>query len=120
MPLDGQPFRGSDPRPSKRVKNKDAMKSIHAKGCFCVLNCGNKGESHHIIFKSQGGDDNESNLCCICPDHHRLIHAENQPTLVLLGEHLLFERPDVIAYVKKKLGPSGGDEWLRKRLHISG
>lgn len=119
MPLDGDTFRGPDPRPAKRVKNPKAMKAVHAKGCFCVLNCGDKGETHHVLFKSQGGDDSYDNLVCCCPAHHQKLHNEDLPTRVLLGEHLLLERPDVLAYIKTKLGDEGGTEWLKTHLRIS-
>ena len=120
MPLDGEVFRGPDPRPSKRVKNPQAMKTKHAAGCFCVLNCGAKGETHHVLPRGQGGDDDAADLVCLCRDHHDRVHAEHTPTLVLLGEHLLLERPDTVAYIKQKLGEEGGAEWLRRRLLISG
>lgn len=117
-PLDGEAFRGPDPRPAKRVKNPKAMKTVHAKGCVCVLNCGKPGEAHHVLFKSSGGDDDEANITCLCTLHHGQIHSEVQSTLVLLGEHLLLERPDTIDYIKAKLGEEGGREWLKRRLHI--
>jgi len=108
-----------DPKPAKRVKNPKTMKDAHTKGCFCVLNCGKKGEAHHVLFKSHGGDDDPANIVCLCASHHGLVHSEDTPTLVLLGEHLLLERPDTIDYIKTKLGDSEGTEWLRRRLHVS-
>lgn len=119
MPLDGRPFRGPDVKPAKRVKNPKAMKDVHAKGCFCVLNCGRKGEAHHTLFKSHGGGDDPANIVCLCATHHGLVHSEDTPTLVLLGEHLLLDRPDTVEYIKRTLGESGGAEWLRRRLHVS-
>jgi len=103
----------------KRVKNPKAAKEVHAKGCFCVLNCGDKGEAHHVLFRSQGGGDDAANLCCLCSVHHALVHAEDTPTLVLLGEHLLAERLDTVAYIKQTLGEEAGCDWLKRRLHLS-
>ena len=108
-----------DWKPAKRVKNPKAMKDVHAKGCFCVLNCGDKGETHHLLPKGQRGDDVPANLICLCSHHHRLVHAEDTPTLVLLGEHLLLERPDVVLYVKQKLGDAEGAAWLARRLFVT-
>jgi len=118
-PLDGEPFKGMDQRPSKRVKNPKAMKQVHEKGCWCVLNCNDKGQTHHIIFRSQGGPDEPWNLCCLCFNHHSLVHAEDMPTLVLLGEHLLLERPDTVTGIKVHLGEAEGAAWLARRLFVT-
>ena len=64
MPLDGEKFKGPDPRPAKRVKNPKAMKQVHEQGCFCVL-CGEKGTIHHLVPRSQGGGDEIDNLVCL-------------------------------------------------------
>jgi hypothetical protein len=119
MTLDGEKFKGPDLKPAKRVKNPKAMKAVHEKGCWCVLNCNSKGEAHHVLFKSQGGDDDPANLACLCSHHHSLVHAEDTPTLVLLGEHLLLERPDTIDYIKAKLGEREGAAWLARRLFVT-
>jgi hypothetical protein len=108
-----------DWKPAKRVKNPKAMKQVHEQGCFCVLNCGDKGQTHHLLSKGQRGDDVAANLICLCLHHHNLVHAEDTPTLVLLGEHLLLERPDVVMYVKQKLGDAEGAAWLARRLFVT-
>ena len=118
MTLDGEKFKGPDLKPAKRVKNPKAMKAVHEKGCFCVLNCGVKGEAHHVLFRAHGGDDDPDNLVCLCLVHHSLVHAEDTSTLVLLGEHLLLERPDTLDYIKAKLGEREGAAWLARRLHV--
>ena len=119
MTLDDETFKGPDLKPAKRVKNPKAMKQVHEQGCFCVLNCGVKGETHHVLFKSAGGDDSYDNLVCVCQRHHNLVHNEDTPTLVLLGEHLLLERPDTIDYIKGKLGEAEGAAWLARRLFVT-
>lgn len=101
-----------DPKPTKRVKDKKAGKTVHAAGCFCVLNCGAPAEAHHVLFRSQGGDDDPANMCCLCDDHHHKIHAEDAATKVLLGEHILAERPDTAAYLAAKAGA----DWIERRL----
>ena len=119
MTLDGEKFKGPDLKPVKRVKNPKAMKQVHEKGCWCALNCNSKGEAHHVLFKSQGGDDDAANLVCLCLVHHSLVHAEDTPTLVLLGEHLLLERPDTMDYIKQKFGEREGAAWLARRLFVT-
>lgn len=41
--------------------------------------CGTSGENrlqvHHIVFRSQGGTDDPSNLVTVCWQCHNLIHA---------------------------------------------
>ena len=85
---------------------------------WCVLNCGVKGEAHHVLFRAHGGDDDAANLVCVCLVHHSLVHANDISTLVLLGEHLLLERPDTLDYIKGKLGDAEGAAWLARRLHV--
>lgn len=43
---------------------------------FCVI-CGtNKNlQHHHIIPKSQGGDEHQHNLLTLCWEHHNFIHG---------------------------------------------
>ncbi|KYH29848.1 MULTISPECIES: HNH endonuclease [Clostridium] len=36
----------------------------------CVI-CGEQGEKHHIVYKSQGGLDIPMNYIFLCPYHHR-------------------------------------------------
>jgi hypothetical protein len=38
----------------------------------CII-CGEKGERHHIVFKSQGGIDIQVNYVYLCSEHHRGI-----------------------------------------------
>jgi len=38
-------------------------------------------EVHHIKPKSQGGDDEYKNLCLVCVDVHKLIHATQKETV---------------------------------------
>jgi len=31
--------------------------------------------AHHIVWLSRGGEDDISNLCLLCPNHHQAVHA---------------------------------------------
>ena len=33
--------------------------------------------AHHIVWLSRGGEDEMSNLCLVCPNHHSAVHAGN-------------------------------------------
>lgn len=35
------------------------------------------GEIHHILFRSQGGQDTSGNLITLCPSCHRRAHGTN-------------------------------------------
>lgn len=47
-------------------------------------------EGHHVQWLSRGGEDTMENLCLLCPNHHRIVHALDAPfdfeqTAFLLG-----------------------------------
>ena len=67
-----------DPRPPKRVRDPKALRRFrleHAnEPCFdCELRPGT--EVHHITFRSQGGNDEASNLCLLCKPCHDARHG---------------------------------------------
>ena len=41
---------------------------------------------HHVVFRSQGGDDTEANIVGLCEYHHRQIHAMDPLAWESLGE----------------------------------
>jgi len=119
MTLDDERFKGPDFRPSKRVKNPKVAKKLHAKGCTCVLNCGKPGQTHHVLPKgSMRGDDVPENLVCLCGEHHAAIHANDVCVRTEFGDYLLLERPDVVTYIRAKMGDESGAEWLSRKLFI--
>jgi len=63
-------------RPSaQRIYNRDGWRCM-APGCTSRRNL----EVHHIVYRSQGGDDRPGNLACLCRFHHQM------------GEHGLLAR----------------------------
>jgi hypothetical protein len=85
--------------------------------------CGDHASStHHVYPKGQGGDDTPANFVSTCGDGtkgcHGMLTREDRGARWSLGQHLVTSRPDVIAYVKGKLGEEQGAEWLRLRLFI--
>jgi len=52
------------------------------------------------------------------PECHRRITANDEVCRVLLGEHLLAARWDVLDYVIGKLGEEQGRDWLRRKLFL--
>lgn len=70
-----------DPRPAKRVKDKDLMRRLHLEHGECVC-CGiGYGLTlHHVKRKSQGGGDVMENLVFLCQgpgtsDCHGKLHS---------------------------------------------
>ncbi len=112
-----------DWKPSKRVKDKSAARSVHSGGCFCVLNCGEKGSVHHIVPRSLGGDDVPANFVCLCGSgttgHHGKVEARDAVTLDLLGIHIGLERHDTITYILGKFGEQEGRAWILRHLHLA-
>ena len=57
--------------------SKAITSKIIKRGNYGCSICGwNEGslDIHHIIPKSKGGTNLNSNLCLLCPNHHRLVH----------------------------------------------
>lgn len=133
-------FKGPDPKvkprgPKKegRVKDPKVTSRTVAKrrACFCggtLPGCDGKAATgHHVLSKAQGGDDVEANIVPASGSGttgcHGLIEAENVTARRVLGEYLVLERYDTIAYVREKLATSpgddtAGDDWLARRLFI--
>lgn len=56
---------------------------------LCCCNCGSTKDLqyHHIIPISIGGQDINSNMCCLCYDcHYKLHHDGKQPKIKSYGE----------------------------------
>lgn len=49
-------------------------------------------ECHHVQWLSRGGEDSLENLCLLCPNHHRLIHALDAPFDFQQGAFMLGEK----------------------------
>lgn len=63
---------------------------------------------HHVKPKSQGGSDKLSNLVCVLPQVHKLIHAKRQETInkYLAILQLNQEQLDKLNYYRKQAGNS--------------
>jgi 5-methylcytosine-specific restriction endonuclease McrA len=68
----------SDPRPPKRIKDTDALRRFRlanqGEPCFdCELRPG--VHVHHIVFRSQSGNDEPENLAWLCQICHDARHG---------------------------------------------
>jgi predicted restriction endonuclease len=56
---------------------------------------------HHLLSRSQGGDDVADNLVCLCPSHHDDVEARRAASLAALAASLTDSER---AYAIDKLG----------------
>lgn len=70
---------------------------------------------HHVIFRSQGGDDVRANVICITSNGHERYHAKDPVVMRLLAKHILDKRPDTLAYLRTKLKSEEATQlWFEK------
>ena len=97
-----------DPKPEVRIRDGAVLALAKLTYRECAL-CGATSNLHihHVLFRSQGGDDVPENLCCLCLSCHEAIHARKRYQWFALKTYISFEREDVAAYLARKLGPAG-------------
>lgn len=69
---------------------------------------------HHVLFRSQGGDDLRANIVCLTSDLHTRYHAADAVARLLIAEYLRLHRQDTLDYLARKLGVSARDLWLER------
>lgn len=85
--------RARKPREMKSIlelSNRTVQKLFRRANIGCSI-CSWKESTcdiHHIISKKDGGSDENTNLICVCPNHHRMIHDKkiNKYSLEFLKE----------------------------------
>lgn len=106
----------ADPRPTKRHKASAAEWKLirRIKGADSCRICGSDtfGELHHIVPKSQRGDDTADNLVALCSLCHGLIEARDDTASLRLGLKL---REAERAYVRRRKG----DWYLVSRYRVA-
>lgn len=108
-----------DPRPLPRIRDPELMRILHAnphKEC-AITGWMDKVEAHHVLPRSQRGDDVRANIVMLDREFHARITANNEQALRMLGAYIKSERPDTIAYLYRKLG-EGALDWMQRRLYI--
>lgn len=103
-------------QPPRKVDKK--VTSSRPSGQSCVL-CGDPAQSkHHVLPRSQGGDDVAENLVWLdgsgTTGCHGDVEARRGDARKLLGQHIKANRPDTVAYVKAKLGDVAGADYLKR------
>lgn len=102
------------------VRDPDAKRKALLREPWCVIECGRRTvDPHHVVFKSQGGDDVAANLVGLCRPCHDLITDEDRIVQHSLGEYVLEHRWDTIGYLQEMFGEQWRD-WMLRRLNIRG
>lgn len=71
---------------------------------------------HHVLLRSQGGDDVRANIICLCMGCHDDYHRNSGTgARRRVAEYVRLERPDTIAYMVEKLGEGAVDNWFALR-----
>lgn len=107
---------GSDPKREPRRRDPALLKLLHFEFDSCVL-CGTTHQLHlhHVVFRSQGGDDIRSNLVMFCLECHQGYHTSRSDGYgARLATYIQGYRPDTYAYLVEKLGVSGAEVWFEK------
>jgi hypothetical protein len=98
-----------DPKPTRRIINPQFVAAIvrdtEAELIGCQL-CGalQPLSAHHIIPRSQGGDDVEANVACLCGDGTRGCHGRVEDSPHARHRLRLVMTPAQIAYGVGKVG----------------
>lgn len=58
---------------------------------------------HHVLYRSHGGDDVRGNIVPLCRRCHEGVHRGEKAALYA---HIRTGRPDVVAYLRQRLGES--------------
>lgn len=114
----------SDQKRAGRVRDPELLRQAHWAFDECVI-CGSINISiHHVLPRSQCGDDVWENLVPLCGDGttgcHGSVEGAADHACHALGKYLLAERPDTVAYLETKLnGPEAASAWLCRRYGVS-
>jgi hypothetical protein len=112
--------RGPDPRPEGRIRDPDLLRRLHYEWVECVI-CGVAGirlSLHHVLKNPR--QDVREGLVMLCGDGvqgcHGLIESHDPEAYRALAEHIVNERPDVVAHLERRLDKAAAREWLRRHL----
>lgn len=119
MTLDDETFKGADFKGEPRKKDKGATRKAVLAQRSCVI-CGEPTtNAHHLVPRSQGGDDVPENLVSLdgsgTTGCHGKIEAHDKPTRSALRSVLT---PEQIAYIVEKKSRAWLDRYypVGKRL----
>jgi len=95
-----------DQKPRKRIIDSAAQRVKLDADPNCRVCSDRATDPHHILLKSQGGDDIEDNIMPLCFDCHRRYHN---------GKVNLWLKPKELIYILDRMGREKGIEYLKRR-----
>lgn len=102
----------------RRKHDQKAMKRalLRYRSCYCGQL---STDPHHVLFRSDGGDDVVQNILPLCHDDHRAYHVltgdDGRDQRRRVGQAL---RPETVAYILDKLGEHDGLYYLSRRYEL--
>lgn len=94
------------PKPIERIRDPEAVGRKVALDPVCRMCKKRASDGHHVVLRSQGGDDVEDNIVPLCHACHMRYHGQGGGFKITRDEY---------RYVIAKMGLSPAKEYLRKR-----
>lgn len=97
-----------------RIRDPALLRLLHFVYDECAL-CGatHPLHLHHVVFRSQGGDDVRANMVPMCIQCHAGYHTRRGDGYgARLATYISGYRPDTYAYLVHKLGTNGAELWF--------
>lgn len=122
-----------DWKPEKRLRDPEVFKRFHRQNHVCVSCHYNRSvQAHHLLPRSQSGDDIAANLTALCLLCHSALHGNPQhghPELGYLTPEIVRERIgawlmsdaglEARFYLIGKLGLEGSKAWAERMFGVS-
>lgn len=106
-----------------RLASPAQRRAISARDKGCVFPGCDRPPSwcdiHHVVWYSEGGATDVSNMCVLCPAHHTLVHTGQWEMTMIDGIPYAKPKPGSIGYHGAGAPPNmfdtctGGDTWVR-------
>jgi len=104
-----------DLRPEPRLRDQALLRYLKVEYDCCEVTGSTRDlHLHHVVLRSQGGDDLRANIVCVSKDIHDRYHTADPVVRLMLAEYVRDNRPDTVAYLQKKLGEDGYTTWLER------
>lgn len=107
----------------RRVRDPAVLRQVVFESDECV-SCGDttrRRSAHHVLHRSQGGDDVRENLLVLCGDGvagcHGRYHNGDAQVLSLISA-AIEARPDIAQYILDRLGVGPGRDYLFRRYLV--